>query len=497
MDAWFGGDFERCLDLCGAVRLRDANTETHVALLRARALVRLHRLDEALGVLSHVRTGSDQPDETATALMLTGEAHVRRGDAQSGLGFLLSAQGKASRAHATIRSEISLNIGLAHYCRHDFAAADNSLRLVSDDADLVHARAIQYRAWVASARGDTQRAAALFVQALEALDACRHHDRYFEANCVRALAHIGVERLDRRVWEFVSARRARIDWTSGALAEPRFFIAYCAAAYQMDVEGDPGGAAREARHAEQIAPTEAFRVEARCKRASLARQSGEVLSHQDHVESAAELFASLDPAGLTGDEKVVPLVLAEELASSRPSDARALVSLYGQLSPLSPMRLMTQSPMGAAYRLLVEARVHECSADMNAALLRYRHAFELFDRIGYSRRATMVALRIWRLSGDRKAYAYAVNATAHLSPQSWILREVEAAKTQRVRLTAVQREVLSLICQGKSNPEIARLRKRSLHTVRNLVARLFEIFEVSSREELAVQCVRRGLYTPT
>ena len=50
-----------------------------------------------------------------------------------------------------------------------------------------------------------------------------------------------------------------------------------------------------------------------------------------------------------------------------------------------------------------------------------------------------------------------------------------------------------LICQGKSNPEIARLRNRSLHTVRNLVVRLFEIFEVKSREELAVECVRRGL----
>ena len=40
------------------------------------------------------------------------------------------------------------------------------------------------------------------------------------------------------------------------------------------------------------------------------------------------------------------------------------------------------------------------------------------------------------------------------------------------------------------------MRKRSLHTIRNLVARLFVIFAVSSREELAVECVRRGLYAP-
>ena len=47
------------------------------------------------------------------------------------------------------------------------------------------------------------------------------------------------------------------------------------------------------------------------------------------------------------------------------------------------------------------------------------------------------------------------------------------------------------------NPDIAASRKRSLHTVRNLVARLFVIFGVTSREQLAVECVRRGLYAPT
>ncbi len=68
--------------------------------------------------------------------------------------------------------------------------------------------------------------------------------------------------------------------------------------------------------------------------------------------------------------------------------------------------------------------------------------------------------------------------------------------TPALRLTTVQRDVLALICQGKSNPDIAASRKRSLHTIRNLVARLFVIFAVSSREELAVECVRRGLYAP-
>ena len=97
---------------------------------------------------------------------------------------------------------------------------------------------------------------------------------------------------------------------------------------------------------------------------------------------------------------------------------------------------------------------------------------------------------------DISPHRHADTHTRRLSAQSWLRREAHAANERTLRLTTVQREVLALICQGKSNPDIAHSRKRSLHTIRNLVARLFVIFGVSSREELAVECVRRGLYAP-
>lgn len=494
--AWFAGDFERCLQLCDAVRQRDDLTRIHVAVLQARALIRLDRVDAARTVLSACPPAADGSDESITARMLMGVAHVRGGDVARGLPLLRAAQADSQRAHRTIRSELALQIALAHYYRDDFDAAEQSLRLVEEGTDLVYARAIQYRAWMAGACGRSAESAALFVRALEAFDACRHRDRFFEANCLRALAHLGVELMDRRTWEFVRARRARIDWTAAGLAQPRFFIAYCAAAYLFDVEGNALDAAREARLAEQIAPSAAFRVQARCKRGSIARRVGEQLSYADHLESAAELFDELEPAQLTGDEKTVPLVLAEELAAVRAGDARALFDLYGALPPISPLQYVAHSSAAAAYRLFVQGRVLEGGGEAQAAIRAYRSAFDTFKRAGFRRRAAMVALHVWKLTGRDGMYAYAAQATAHLSPQSWLRREVEAAKAQTTRLTAVQREVLALICQGRSNPDIARLRKRSLHTIRNLVARLFEIFEVTSREELAVEGVRRGLYTP-
>ncbi|HEY0614999.1 MAG TPA: LuxR C-terminal-related transcriptional regulator [Candidatus Elarobacter sp.] len=498
MSLWFAGDFDRCLELCEGVRAPNLGTQTHVAFLRARALMRLLRPLEALETLRRTPPAPHDSDEAITALMLCGEAHVRSGNAAEGLRVLREAQQRASAvgAHPTIVAEVTMNVGLAHYTLRDFDAADAVLQTVAEDADLVSARAVQFRAWVASARGECGEAVTLFMRALALLDACRHQDRFFEANCTRALAHLAFERLDPRTWAFVAERRARIDWSYPALAPMRFYIAYCAAGYQIDVEGDALEGAREARLAEQTAPSAPLIVQGRCRRAWVARSTGEANAHRDHVDSAAELFAGLDATALAGDDQVVPLIVAEELISVRPRDAEPLVRLFEGLAPMSPLRLMKQSALGDVYHALVEGLVLEAAGDRAGALRRYRAVFGAYRDRGYVRRAVMTAERLWALTGEATYAAYMAHATNDLSPRSFLRQRVEAARQSARRLTTVQREVLMLICQGKSNPEIARLRKRSLHTIRNLVARLFEIFEVTSREELAVECVRRGLYSP-
>ena len=495
MGAWFAGSFERCLELCDAVRHRDPATRTNIALLRARALLRLDRADDALQTLRDATAIPAGTDESLTTRMLTGAARVKRGDVDAGLAILLSATADARAAHPTIRSELALNVGLGHYSRRDYAAAERALRSVAGDSDIVYARAMHIRARIAQARGSNDRAAALCVAALRQLDECRHHDAFFEANTTRLLAHLALERFDREAWSVVAARRTRLDPAAQGLAEPLFWVAYCASAYALDIEGDALGAAREARAAEALAPSDALRVMARCKRASVARFSGEEIAYRDHAESALELFATLHLGELSADERIVAPVLAEELASIDPPRAAAIFASYRAADPLPPI-YVSQSPANEGFRAFVEATVAEHRGDSNAAAERYRVAVELYTRIGYRRRAAAAALRIARLTADRKMLATSDRLTARVSPRSWMRREVSALASRGEKLTHVQREVLVLICQGKSNPEIARLRDRSLHTVRNLVARLFEIFEVTSREELAVEGVRRGIYIP-
>ncbi len=54
-------------------------------------------------------------------------------------------------------------------------------------------------------------------------------------------------------------------------------------------------------------------------------------------------------------------------------------------------------------------------------------------------------------------------------------------------VTSAEREVLGLLLEGKSNPEIAKLRGVSLRTTINQVASLFRKFNVSSRMQLVAK----------
>ena len=60
-------------------------------------------------------------------------------------------------------------------------------------------------------------------------------------------------------------------------------------------------------------------------------------------------------------------------------------------------------------------------------------------------------------------------------------------------LTAREREVLALVCQGKSDPEIGIELKLARNTVRNHVASLYQKLGVNRRSALIVWARERGI----
>jgi tetratricopeptide (TPR) repeat protein len=198
MRAWFAGDFEACLALCDRVRPGGIERVSELALLRARALLRVGRPQDAIDVVCDVFVAHGTLDASLTARMLLGQGYVRLGEAERGLAILEEARSGSEGAHPTIRSEIALTIGLAYYGLRRLDDAERALDEVSHDADIVHARSLEYRGWIASARADYRAASAHFRAALERLVTVRHLDRFLEANVTYGLAAYGSERLDRQ-----------------------------------------------------------------------------------------------------------------------------------------------------------------------------------------------------------------------------------------------------------------------------------------------------------
>lgn len=429
MRAWFAGDYEHCLALCDLVERRLAPLAVDVCLLRARVLLRLGRAGDALRAVERALGPVGLLDASLTARMLQGTALVRLGRIDHGLVILDAAQADAAAggAHPTIRSEIALNRGLAYYGLRDLDAAEGALSAVASDADIIRATALSYEGWIAAARGEYPAAIERFVSSLRHLDTCRRYDRGLEANCLQALSAFAVERLDRALWQFVAARAERMKWGYGGLAEARFWITM-ASGYMEELEGRGPAAVRAGREAEELAPSEAYRVQARLRRAAISRLLGETATQYDHVTSARELFARLCPEALTGDERNVALTLAEELAyAGATAEARQALATY-RSHPVSAMLSSKNDRRMQAYERLVEGHIAEAAGERVEAHHAYRDAFQVFRATGYRRRALVAALRLAEIADQPYLYDYVATELTEFSPRSWFRRSAERAQ---------------------------------------------------------------------
>jgi DNA-binding CsgD family transcriptional regulator len=498
MDQWFAGDFELCLDLCNANTDPAPDMQAQITLLRARALLRLNRAPEALTMLDSF-PWPDAGDVAVTARMLTGAALIRSNEVGRGLMLLEALQESATDAHRTIQSEIALNRALGHFCRHEVDLADRALDLVSTDADIVYARALEYRGWVACRRAKFALASSYFRAALSHLDQCRHYDRYLEANCAHVLASLAVEMLDLPTWGVVVERRAKIDWAAQDIQRHRYWIALCASTYACEIEGADLIAVREARIAESFAPTPAAHVEALCQRAATAGRADERVVQMDYADAAYDLFASLDPQKFEEYDKLVPLELAEQLSlAGRVEQARRVFASYREQAATSPLLAVSGNPFRYAFERLVEGFIAESVDERPRARRSYLDAFTKFRAIDYKRRAVHTALRLGALLNEAELFEYADFTTRHLPVRSWLRQQVQNLPTDIIvrGLSAARREVLQLLCKGLTVPEIAASRGRSRKTIANTVTDVYRAFNVRNRTELLNELLRRGIIKP-
>ena len=491
-DAYFRGEFELVLGMVDALPRRDAVDVVEVELLRARALLPLDRADEALRALRGLRLVERPSDEYLTAQMLMGAAYVRLGQTQRGVEILADAHASASSAHRTVRAEIALNLGIAQFRHRDYDGARRNLEAVPRDADIVYAQSLEYRGWTAYARGEYAAAADLFDEALAAIRACRHYDRFVEAKTLFGLASMVAElpRLDR--WPQLRALVASFDWTATGLRAQRFWLAV-AASFITEMLGDRAEAERWASEAEDVAPTDACRIVAACRLAAVLGRYGETCGHAHFVRKARRIYESLKRDDMLRLERALPLALAEEIVlGSAPEDAEPLVIYYDEaIAPL--VRHGPEHGMLTALRHSVEAGIEAGRGNRAKATRLYARAFAEYTRIGYGRRGSVVAYRLAELTGDARYRDYAADAMRDAGDAYWVNTAFARLGVGEVQLGERHLAILRLVADGRTNKEIGAARGISALTARNAVRELLRRFGATNRTELGRMARERGV----
>lgn len=495
LQAWHAGDAERVLSLCE----RPAGEPAR--LLRARALLRLRRMDEAIALLELAPAAERGPDEAAAAEMLLGTAYARSGDLERGLDLLRKA-GRRRPHDLEVRSEIALGIALAHYQNRDFEAAERVLQDIDPASDLVYARALELRGWIAKCRNDFPAAVDAFNAALAQLDRCRHFDRFLEANLIAVLGYIAIELLDFAGWDALLGRARVMRWDSNGLEYYRFWFEMNRSMAD-EIAGRPREALQAARNAAAHAPSRAFRLFAACRRAAVLFSYGELLGFGDLSASIRAEFEAVDLSELHEFEEVnLPVVVAETLALI--GDGPGATAVLDRVETMSPaqLALLDDEPMKRAYVAFVQGQVADANNDAFQAQHRYREALRTFTEIGMRRRALLAALRLGALNRDPELLALVEDSARALPAASWIRTSSIRLAAWRddallATLTRAERGVLELLHAGKSTAEIAELRGRSPQTIRNTVSKLLRTFSVDNRQALVNECTRRGAFLPT
>ena len=206
--------------------------------------------------------------ESATALMLLGTAYARAGAREPALAHLSDARRRAPADDVALRSEIALGEVLAHYLQSDFDAAQAALEGVDPGSDVVFARGLGFLGWIAKSRNDFTACVAAFEASLAHFDQCAQRDDAIEANIIMALSNISVELLDFARFDRSSNARSVLDWTTPSMRYNRFWLE-TNRSVAAELRGRPREALQAARDAADAAPSDAFRLQAQCRRAAV------------------------------------------------------------------------------------------------------------------------------------------------------------------------------------------------------------------------------------
>lgn len=517
-EAYVRGDFGAVLDLLASVRIGE-RAPIEAWLLRARALLKLQRPEDAAAELATVLPAITDIDERTTAAMLHGAALARIVPTH-GIAVLAAIADTAQRdrAHSAVRAEISYFRAVAHWSADELERAEELARDAQQNGrDVLAVRAMQLRAFIAAASPTPTRyadALALFRNAARAYARCRERDIDLATIIMQQTAALeqtlrcanvrGTHRSER-------GARALLGSAFPPLGPSPAFMRLCYDdGWLFALDGDGAVALSKMRDAEDAAQTPAWRVWAQAACAAVSAFFGENAAARTAADRATALAQTIDWNATADDERVAFVHLAETYAYL--GDARAasvaLARFDDIVRPMDATRILRRrdrDPRFAGWYAHVLGLVRSGEGDLAGAAVSLAAAAESFRSCGYLWREAVSLIELESIAGLAATGAHLDRAVALIRehfPQSFVGRRLgpwarAAVDPLVAMLTPAERDVLRHVLEGRTQQEIADATGRAYNTVRTQVQSLHRKLGTTSNAQILVACARRGIGAPS
>ncbi len=457
-------------------------------LLRARVMIKT----DAPATLQFLTRQLDDlgPRDRAEATMLIGVAHARANDERLAESTLARAEAMARRLKdPDLVEELQYHVGFLRWTQGRLDEAERAAASLSGArlAD-VRVRAKILTSLVLSSRGLHREEAAA---ALEALELALQHDNVeLTAFAARNLSTLARELAMPAIRETVRRAVEAIAWTDDL--RDLQFKSLKATAWCSALDGDYLSAFRLLKVATKAAPSDHWRVMAGLDRAYLAKCLGEPRWSEQELLEAHELAGQLDWRGVTHEEHVALVLMAELYADLDAAVSLAYLARFREIARSIDRNLsFAHDRRLGAIADYSAGIVHARLGNDDDARESFQAAWDVFDGVHYDWRAGRCAAELYALTG-RRVWLERARTKLEGYRTTWLAQGLfdDADGSTVARLTPAQRRVYELLLSGAPTGEIAESLGRSVFTVRNHVKVIFSTFGVNTRAALIADAVK-------
>jgi len=317
------------------------------------------------------------------------------------------------------------------------------------------------------------------------------------ARALHSLLRIAAELSDHEAADDARALYESLDWSPELAGEQ--FLCLRAMAWDAFMRGDSARAQWLFRDSKEVAPSDAWRVMSHVDRAFVARMNRNEAWARDELMQAQAIARTVTWAGTHGEERQALVTLAVLFAPVDMGQAQRYVSSYIRMGKdsVDAMLAISHDRRATGFTQYASGCVNQVLGNTESATLAFEAAYKIFNETEHHFHAALSAQGLAEMTGAAVWIERARTHAGHF-PKSAFYRFMNERISRPVTpwiegLSPMQRQLALSVCEGLDTPELSRRFSRSEFTIKREVQKLYDLFNVRSKNALREMLEERGV----